>query len=256
MLQVDSACALKDGVFVLKNISFRLQPGEVLFVVGPNGAGKTSLIKALTGELKLASGAITFDQAWVWAHTPSVRCKHMAVLPQNSGLNFPYSVRQVVILGRTPHNSGLKVDTQVVNQALQALDLTHLQHRTYSELSAGEKQRTQLARVMVQIGREQDAKPRLLILDEPTSCLDIGHKQQLMEAIVRFSNSGVAVLIVEHDLNIALRYSDSVLVLHKGEVAAYGAPQRAINEKIIDTVFGARARLLKDTHAGTSVVSL
>lgn len=256
MLRVEKVHYKQGATELLHNVSFDLSAGQILAIVGPNGAGKTTLLKALIGELALASGTVIFDGKEIhqWPHAE--RAKHIAVLPQLSLLNFPYTVDEVVALGRTPHSTGLLIDQAVVRAAMAALDIQHLSGRLYTQLSGGEKQRTQLARVMAQIWRAEDAGSRLLILDEPTSSLDLGHKQQLMQAVQRFSAQGAAVVMVEHDLMIAANYAQYVLALQCGGCLAYGPVEQIFNQAVVSELFGAHVRLLSDPITGKKGISL
>ena len=256
VLQAHNICYQIGSLSLLHNVEFELKDGEILAVVGPNGAGKTTLLKAIVGELALTAGVIEFAGRDV-SHWPlQERAKHIAVLPQLSLLNFPYTVDEVVALGRTPHSSGRDVDQNIVQNAMLAMDLKHLSGRLYTQLSGGEKQRTQLARVMAQIWREQDADQRLLILDEPTSSLDLGHKQQLMQAVQDFAAKGAAVIMVEHDLNIAANYSHRLLALNYGRCIACGPVNDVFNQDLVQQLFGAQVRLLHDPLSGKKVISL
>lgn len=227
---------------LLQDISLQLHAGEILAIIGPNGAGKTSLLKAVVGDLPLDKGnvrACNFDLSTRRHDIKANRqlAKRLAMLPQLSLLNFPYRVEEVVELGRAPHDSGLQQDKDIVAQSLTAMDITHLRGRLYTRLSGGEKQRVQLARVMTQIWRAVDAQPRLLLLDEPTSSLDLGHQQQLMQAIRDFATQGVAIVMVLHDINLAARNADRVLALQQGRMIGFGPPSKIINAKLIQQLF-------------------
>ena len=238
MLKVENVAFNHKGASILEGITFALNAGEILGVVGPNGAGKTSVVKALLGDIPV-SGDVFFDGVKLRQLSQVQQAKHIAVLPQQSLLNFPYTVDEVVMLGRTPHSSSLKIDASIVREAMAAMDIGYLAGRRYTELSGGEKQRTQLARVMAQIWRAEDAGPRLLILDEPTSSLDLGHKQQLMTQVKAFASQGVAVLLVEHDLNVVANYADVMLALQCGRIKRYGAIAQCLNEDLVSQLFDA-----------------
>jgi len=168
------------------------------------------------------------------------------VLPQLSLLNFPYSVEEVVALGRTPHSTGISLDRKIVHEAMEVMDISHLRGRSYTQLSGGEKQRTQLARVMAQIWRKEDASSRLLLLDEPTTALDLGHQQQLMNAVVEFAKNGAGVLMVVHDINIAARYADKILALSCGRCIAQGSTKDVLSENLLQQLFGAEVGIIQD----------
>ncbi|WP_185236064.1 heme ABC transporter ATP-binding protein [Teredinibacter franksiae] len=238
-----------DKLVLVRDIDLKIHAGEIHAVVGPNGAGKTSLLNAIIGDIPTYSGELL-----LCGHRPSwnitEQAKSVAVLPQLSLLNFPYTVAEVVALGRTPHSTGFRLDQQIVREAMLAMDISHLSGRLYTQLSGGEKQRTQLARVMTQIWREEDASQRLLLLDEPTSALDLGHQQQLMEAVQRFAAEGVAIFMVVHDINIAARYADHTLALLQGSTIAQGNTQEILTEPLLKKLFSADLRLVKHPETG------
>lgn len=256
MLQVKNVYYRIGDIELLHDIHFELQPGQTLAIIGPNGAGKTTLLKSLVGELALTAGSINFAGTEIGDWALGQRAKHLAVLPQLSLLNFPYTVDEVVALGRTPHCTGVAIDNDIVSCAMAAMDITHLSGRLYTQLSGGEKQRTQLARVMAQIWRAEDASERLLVLDEPTSSLDLGHKQQLMQAVQNFAAQGAAVIMVEHDLMIAANYAQNVLALQGGRCAAYGPVDQVFNQAMVQQLFGADVRILTDPATGKKGISL
>ena len=245
------------GVRLLHPVSIKVNAGDLLAIIGPNGAGKTTLLNALAGyrrEKQEVSGTITvgerpYDQ---WPLAERARC--IAVLPQLSFLNFPYTVMEVIQLGRMPHNTGKKVDEVIVNQTLEALDIDHLKARLYTQLSGGERQRVQLARVMAQIWRTEDASQRLLLLDEPTSSLDLGHQQQLMAVLKQFAQQGVAIVMIAHDVNLVARYADQLLALNGGEVIAQGCPKSVINPVLMKTLYQADMEMLIDPLSSTPIM--
>ena len=224
---------------LLKTVSVDVNPGEVLGIIGPNGSGKTTLIRAISCEIDIVSGSISIAGQPHWQLNSHRRACQLAALAQFSSLSFPFTVEEVVELSRIPHSTGKQCDDQIVTEALQTMDILYLRKRLYTHLSGGEKQRVQLARVMAQIWREEDASgTRLLLLDEPTSALDLGHQRQLMQAIRHFANQGVAIVMAVHDLNLASCYTDHVLALSGGRTIAYGRPKDVIKAEVIKQLYG------------------
>lgn len=243
---------------ILQRVNFSLRIGEVCAVIGANGAGKSSLVQCFTGEQKLLHGNILCEgQSW-FALSSVERAKKLAVLPQQSSLNFPFTVQQLAHLGRTPHNSGTQQDRHIVEQALELLDLTHLAQRVYTELSGGEKQRAQLARVIAQIWpiKNENNEAKLLILDEPSSALDIAHKQILLDAVYWLSRKGISVLWIEHDLNMVCRFADNILALNQGRVVAQGTPEKCLDPALVKQLYNADVRFIDDPQTGKKVMSL
>ncbi|MBX2858763.1 MAG: heme ABC transporter ATP-binding protein [Cellvibrionaceae bacterium] len=238
-LEVKQLSVQVAGSKLLNNISFALQPGDICAVVGPNGAGKSSLLAAIVGDLKLSGGSVAIAGS-------EARAKCLAFLPQFSLLNFPFTVSEVVALGRIPHSTGNAIDQHISTAAMAAMDISELADRPYTQLSGGEKQRTQLARVMSQIWRAEDAAQRLLLLDEPTTALDLGHQQQLMAALEKFAQCGVAVLMVVHDINIAAKYASHLLAIADGHCLAQGETTKILSEQLLQQLFNANLKLYID----------
>lgn len=255
-LELHQVSVTLDAVERLRNVSLTLSPGEVTTIIGPNGAGKTTLLRVVAGELQASAGRISLAGRGQAEWSLQARARQLAVLPQASSLNFPFTVDEVVALGRSPHRTGQQVDAAIVSAALAAMDMTRLRDRLYTHLSGGEQQRTQLARVMAQIWRADDAQARLLLLDEPTASLDLGHQQQLMQCVRNFAAQGVAVLMVLHDLNLALGFADRLLALRGGELLVDGPTTEVISSDLLQRLFGASAELFHHPRTGRPVVLL
>ncbi len=254
ILSLSGATAVTQHHELFKDVEFDVSLGEILAIVGPNGAGKSSLLNAICGDLELTCGLVTFIDRPMQEWDMRQKSCAMALLPQLSLLNFPYTVYEVVQLGRTPHSTGYEVDKEVIREVMALMDITHLSERLYTQLSGGEKQRTQLARVIAQIWREDDAGQRLLLLDEPTSALDLGHQQLLMNAVTAFARSGVAVVMVVHDVNLAASYADHILALKNGEPLAQGTPEKVLTRCHLNELFDAELEVIQDQKTGKRVV--
>ena len=226
---------------LVSQVDFDLACGEILAIIGPNGAGKSSILKAIQGELAY-SGEISLPTL---SSDPKLRARQMGVLPQQTQLNFPFTVAEVVELGRIPHATGKSKDLEFVSQALELMDISHMASRDYMSLSGGEKQRVQLARVFCQIWEPEDHKTqRSLLLDEPSSALDLGHQHHLMRAIRYFSNQNVAIIVVMHDINLAARYADKMLAMLCSEQIAIGRPEEVVNQPTMEKLFGLEVEVL------------
>lgn len=236
MLAAERLSVRRGSRSVLHELSLQLNAGEVLGVLGPNGAGKSTLLGALSGELRPAAGQVLLDGRALEAWETVARARRLAVLPQSSSLSFGFDVATVVGLGRLPHASGRRADTAIVEAALRAVDAWHLNERSYLALSGGERQRVHLARVLAQLwpGRAE----QVLLLDEPTAALDPQHQHALLQAVREFAARGVAVLAVLHDLNLAARYCDRLLLLQDGRVQALGTPEQVLRAEPLREVFG------------------
>jgi len=242
----------KPSQCLVDSVSCELSAGEIMGIIGPNGAGKSSLLKAIAGDWSY-HGALDIIGA---SKDPVLRARQIAILPQFSLLNFPYRVSEVVGLGRIPHQSGIKRDTEIIEQALVVMDIGFLKDRLYTELSGGEKQRVQLARVFAQIWDQNDAENglRLLILDEPTTALDLGHQKVLMSAIRDFASHDVAVVMVLHDVNLAARYATKILALLCSQVVSYGSVSEVITRGNIKRLYDIDNKILEHPIDHTPIV--
>ncbi|MCU1718765.1 heme ABC transporter ATP-binding protein [Pseudomonas sp. 5P_3.1_Bac2] len=252
MLRAKQLSVERAGKSVLSEINLSLKPGEVLGVLGPNGAGKSTLLAALCGELPCSQGELWLGPRLLQDWPGQQRAQRLAVLPQLSTLNFAFRVEEVVAMGRLPHASGQARDQHIIQQALAAADAEHLIGRNYLQLSGGERQRVHLARVLAQLwpgGEEQ-----VLLLDEPTSMLDPLHQHTTLQAVRDFVGHGAAVLVILHDLNLAARYCDRLLLLHNGQAHALGSPAEVLQAEALRTVFGLEVLVQQHPERGHPLI--
>ncbi|MGF0242021.1 heme ABC transporter ATP-binding protein [Rhodococcus sp. IEGM1300] len=221
---------------MLSDITLELKPGEVLGVLGPNGAGKSTLLGALCGELQPDQGSVWLGERHLAQWAGALRAQRLAVLPQVSTLDFGFRVEEVVGMGRLPYQSGRVRDGEIIASALQAADAGHLSGRSYLALSGGERQRVHLARVLAQLWPGEAGQT--LLLDEPTSMLDPLHQHTTLQAVREFANRGAAVLVILHDLNLAARYCDRILLLEGGRPIALDTPEQVLRPEPLKAVFG------------------
>jgi len=221
---------------VLDEVTLQLEAGEVLGVLGPNGAGKSTLLGALCGELAASAGEVSLDGKPLHDWARSLRAQRLAVLPQVSTLDFAFRVEEVVGMGRLPYQSGRVRDEEIIAAALAAADAGHLSGRSYLALSGGERQRVHLARVLAQLWPGQAGQT--LLLDEPTSMLDPLHQHTTLQAVREFADRGAAVLVILHDLNLAARYCDRILLLENGRPVALDTPEQVLRPDTLQAVFG------------------
>jgi iron complex transport system ATP-binding protein len=236
MLQVEGLHLRRGSNEVLHDIYLQLTPGQVVGVLGPNGAGKSSLLGVLCGELAPGRGRVTLQGRPLTDWAGQARAQRLAVLPQVSSLGFSFRVEEVVAMGRMPHGSGQLRDAEIVEAALRAADAWHLLGRSYLALSGGERQRVHLARVLAQLWPGEQGTT--LLLDEPTSMLDPLHQHTTLQAVRRFADRGAAVLVILHDLNLAARYCDRILLLEQGRCHALASPQEVLTPGALKAVFG------------------
>jgi len=223
----------------LGGITAALDPGRITAICGPNGAGKSSLLQCLAGLLAPDRGAVTLDGTDLARLHPQDRARAIGYLPQEGEVAWDVAVRSLVALGRLPHRD--RGETQVA-AALAALDLEHLADRPVSRLSGGERARALLARVLA-------GEPRWILADEPLAALDLAHQLALLAHLRRAADAGVGVVLVLHDLALAINHADRVIVLHHGGVAADGASDEALSAEVIERVWRVPARWLGEPGA-------
>lgn len=236
MLRTENLLVRRGGKTVLADINLELKPGEVLGVLGPNGAGKSTLLGALCGELHPDEGRVWLAEQELRHCTGIQRAQRLAVLPQVSTLDFAFRVEEVVGMGRLPYQSGRVRDDEIIAAALGAADAGHLSGRSYLALSGGERQRVHLARVLAQLWPGEVGQT--LLLDEPTSMLDPLHQHTTLQAVREFADRGAAVLVILHDLNLAARYCDRILLLEGGRPVALDTPEQVLRPEPLKAVFG------------------
>jgi iron complex transport system ATP-binding protein len=241
MLQALQLCCQRGHRRILEQVELALEPGEVLVVLGTNGAGKSTLLATLTGELAPSAGQVLLDQRPLASWSAQERARRMAVLPQSSALAFAFEVQEVVAMGRMPHASGQGRDAEILREAMAAADVSHLATRSYLSLSGGERQRVHLARVLAQVW--DSAEQGCLLLDEPTASLDLAHQHLTLQQAREMASRGLAVLVVLHDLNLAARYADRLLLLHEGRVCAQGSPWEVLQVERLEQVFKVPVRV-------------
>jgi iron complex transport system ATP-binding protein len=252
MLRAHNLHIRRDRKTVLSGVTLQLEPGEVLGVLGPNGAGKSTLLGALCGELVASEGEVSLDGQALSHWTGTQRAQRLAVLPQVSTLDFAFHVEEVVGMGRLPYQSGRVRDDEIVAAALHAADVGHLSGRSYLALSGGERQRVHLARVLAQLW--PGLAGQSLLLDEPTSMLDPLHQHTMLQAVREFADRGAAVLVILHDLNLAARYCDRVLLLEGGRPVALDTPRQVLRPDTLKAVFGLEVLVQQHPERGHPLI--
>lgn len=254
VLSVDHLRSAPYGQPLLDGISLQLDAGEVLGLLGPNGAGKSSLLHTIAGGLPGGEQCIRLGgrSAADWSALERARC--LAMQTQHPSLNFPFSVADVVLMGRIPHASGHDCDQHILEQVFASTDTAGLARRPYTQLSGGEKQRVQLARCVAQVWREQDAPCRLLLLDEPSSALDLAHQRMVMDLVQTLGDGGCAIIMASHDVNLLASRCDRLLLLQSGRQHSYGTPAEVLTPQMFATVFGAEVLVQLHPRRGTPVV--
>ncbi|MFV8816377.1 heme ABC transporter ATP-binding protein [Haliea sp. E17] len=254
LLDVQHLSAAPYGAPLLRDIHFQLAAGETLGLVGPNGAGKSSLLHCVAGSLPGNGGTVTLAGRELADWPRLQRARALAVQTQHAALNFPFSVEEVILLGRIPHASGRAADRAVLEEVLAATDTAALRQRPYTQLSGGEKQRVQLARAAAQLWRPEDSAARLLLLDEPSAALDPSHQRMVMEVVAGMAASGCAVIIASHDFNLLSANVDRLLVMRDGSQYACGSPAEVLTGPVFDAVFAVPVEVIPHPVSGRPVV--
>jgi iron complex transport system ATP-binding protein len=221
---------------LLDGVDLQVHPGETVAIVGPNGAGKSTLLRILSGDLSPTSGTATLKGATLRSYSADRLAAHRAVLSQHVSISFPFTVEEVVRMGA---GEMARVKAQpLVDAMLDEIGLTAFRDRELPTLSGGEQQRAHFARVLLQLAiGETKHGPGVLLLDEPTSSLDLRYQINLVEMGKRRARTGSAVIAILHDLNLAARFADRVVVLHRGRLAASGTPRETITNAMLRRVF-------------------
>jgi iron complex transport system ATP-binding protein len=238
MIKATEAVVRINGRNILDRVSLTVEPGEIVTLVGPNGAGKSTLLRLLSGELRPFGGRMTLKGRPIESFSAHALSQHRAVLSQHTNVVFPFTVAEIVRMGANPAKSSRTVDAAVA-ETMAECDVTHLAEQSVTRLSGGEQQRVHLARTLLQIKTADDpSEPKLLLLDEPTASLDLGHQLRVLELVKRLAASGSGIVVVIHDLNLAAMLATRVAMMKRGFVVATGSPGDVIASDIIETVFG------------------
>lgn len=234
-----------NGKKLLNDVSLRVIPGLFTAIAGPNGAGKTSLLKVLSLESQRFEGKVTINGILSAHYSVAALSNVRAVLPQSSHLQFPFSVQQVVEMGRQYHNGTTFRNKEVVDEVMDATGTSYWAERNYLTLSGGEQQRVQLARVLAQVWERKD-HARYILLDEPTSSLDIAQQQIIFSLVKQACERNIGVLAIVHDLNQVAQFADNLYFMKEGSVVAEGRPKDIFTKPIIEQTFCCRVNVYHD----------
>ncbi len=238
---------------VLKGLDFSMDEGEFIGVVGPNGSGKSTLLRAITNVLKFWSGDMRLKEEHITTLSREQIARSIAVVPQDTYISFPYSVGEVVLMGRNPYLSRFenydKKDKKIAKRCMKMTSTLKFKDKRINELSGGEIQRVIVARALTQ-------NPDLLLLDEATSHLDIGHKKDIMDTVKKLNeNRGLSVISVHHNLNLAARYCEKILIMDDGMDHSFGAPEKVLTRSNIKAVYGIDAEIHRHPVDGNLYVT-
>lgn len=235
------------------SLSLAFEPGRFYAIIGPNGCGKTTLMDLMCGHKRADAGTVALNGRPLNAFSSRALARQVALVPQEYRVNFPYTAREVVAMGRYPHlprfSAPSAQDRQCVESVMDSCRITNVAERFMTELSGGEKQRVVFARALAQ-------QTPVLLLDEPCANLDIRHALVLMElAADRVRREGATVVAVMHDINLALRYADDLVLMKQGRIAASGPAQTTLQPEILKRVFGVSAQIRNEPAVNAAQVT-
>lgn len=230
---------------ILDDVNLTINPGEFTAVVGPNGAGKSTLLKSLAYEHTQFSGEIKINGPSVKSYSPKSLSLVRAVLPQSTTVRFAFSAAQIVQLGRYVHRSTDSANRAIVAEVMELTQTTSFKNQEYSTLSGGEKQRVQMARVLAQVW-EETVYPRYILLDEPTSNMDIAQQQQMFALAKTICKRNIGVMAIVHDLNQAVQFADQLYFLRSGRITAAGEAKHVFTKSNIEETFCCRVNVYHD----------
>lgn len=250
MFELRSVGMSYSGVSVLSGINCQLSRNSLITIVGPNGAGKSTLMGTMMGLRKDHDGEVLLEGTPVERWSRRVFAKRVSFVPQTVRIDFPFTAEQVVMMGRSPHGDGMfeaPVDRTAVHDAMELTDTLPFASRDFRSLSGGERQRVILAAALAQA-------PEALLLDEPTTFLDLKHQIAIFRLLRDRARTGLLVLTVTHDINLAAMYSDRILVLSAGRLVADGTPQEALTPETMHRVFEVHAELVQASDGATRMI--
>lgn len=228
---------------ILDNISFEVESGEILGILGPNGSGKTTLLNVLNGVLKKKNGDIFIKNKKIEDYSRKELAKIMAILPQDMSPSFDFTVYEIVSMGRYPHlgllDSFSEKDEKMIENAMEITDVLKFKNKSIREISGGERQRVFIARAIAQ-------EPEIILLDEPTSNLDLKYQIEILDIIEKMRKEGKTIIISMHDVNLAIKYCSRLALLSSGKIYAIGKPDEIIDEKSISEVYGIEGKIIRN----------
>jgi len=254
ILNIEKVGFKYDATWALKDIHLRVTTGDVLGIIGPNGSGKSTLLKIMNGLLLPWEGNVLLRDQSIASLKRDAIAREIAMVAQENYFRFTFSTLEVVLMGRFPHLKRLQFEGERdLRIALKALEATHsrdLTHRPIHELSGGERQRVLIARALAQ-------EPRVILLDEPTSFLDLKYKREIFQLISSLSNTeGMGVVVVSHDIDLAAQYCRRLVMLRHGKIFKEGSPDEVVTSSNIETVYECPVLVDKNPATGTPRVSL
>ena len=254
-----SILQLKDVSFayhrepVVKSVSLKVEPGEFVGVLGPNGSGKSTLLKLLGAILKPDSGNVLFRDKELHTYKRKILAQSIAWLPQEHAMAFPFRVQEIVLMGRHPYLSPMTFESQkdfdIAEQAMRTTATTQFSERPFNDISGGEKQRVMMASAITQ-------EPEVMLLDEPTTALDIKYQLEIINILQRLNrDDGMTLVLAMHDLHMASKYCRRLILIDQGKIVKDGTPEEVLQKETLESVYGVQLKILRDPEDGSFLIS-
>lgn len=234
------------GDLILKDISFNIKKGKFISIIGPNGSGKSTLLKNLNRIYTPNEGKVVLESVDINRIKTKELAKKIALVPQNTTIDYEFTVGEIVLMGRHPYKKRFQReddnDYEIVKEALELTNTFHLKDRIITEISGGERQRVIIAKALAQ-------NPSIILLDEPTSHLDINHQMEILSLLRKLNKEkGTTIVVVIHDINLASRYSDEVIMLNEGKIIGIGSPEKVITKENIEFAYNLKVVIEKNKY--------
>lgn len=245
-IEVNNLTFSYNQVTVLKDINFQIEKGKIVTIIGPNGSGKSTLLKNLASILSPQKGSIVLDNRKLWTYPTRELARKLAIVPQNINIEYDFTCYEIVLMGRTPYIKRFQQETfedlAIVKDVMEKTRVWHLKNKSVRELSGGEYQRVIIAKALAQ-------NPQTLLLDEPTATLDIHHQIEILDLLKLLNKEkGITIIMALHDINLAVRYSDEIILINGGTKVAMGSPEEIITKDNLQGVYKTDIIVDKNKH--------
>jgi len=240
-INIDSVSLNINGVNIIKDISFKINPGELITILGPNGSGKSTLLRVISGDLLPTKGEVAIDNVPLSNMSFKTQALKRSVMSQSQQVLYDYSVQEIIKMGWVDYadSGSVEIIKQKSIKVAEECFVDHLMKRNFNTLSGGEQRRVHFARTLLQIDHQYDSiENRYMFLDEPTANLDLLFELQLIRLLKAKAEKGIGVLLIIHDLNLASKFSDKIAILKKGKLSAFGEPFKVFKSKTLSDIFG------------------
>ena len=242
-----------EGSMLLDGVDLHADRGQFVGLIGPNGAGKSTLLRTISGILRYRSGAVRLEGEDLRSLSPKDVAANLALVPQIAPYTYGFTSLELVLMGRYPHLGRFQIeggeDDRIARDAMRLTETEQFADRTLDTLSGGERQRVFVARALAQ-------QPRILLMDEPTANLDVLHQLKVLDLVRQLVDDGLTAVAAIHDLNMAARYCDRLVLLNRGRVLAVGSPEEVLTPETIESAFGVKSAVYRDPVTGALAISL